>query len=74
LGVVIAAAGILDQMSLVLVSLGAMTDAYGIVTALVGLYPVVMILLGVVFLGERLTRIQSIGAALAIAGVLLVSI
>jgi drug/metabolite transporter (DMT)-like permease len=74
LGVVIAAAGILDQMSLVLVSLGAMTDAYGIVTALVGLYPVVMILLGVVFLGERLTRIQATGAALAISGVLLVSI
>jgi drug/metabolite transporter (DMT)-like permease len=33
-----------------------------------------MILLGVVFLGERLTRIQATGAALAISGVLLVSI
>ena len=73
-GVIIAGAGIIDQMSLVLVSIGAMTDSYGIVTALVGLYPVVMILLGVIFLGERLTRIQSIGATLAIAGVLLVSV
>jgi drug/metabolite transporter (DMT)-like permease len=61
-------------MSLVLVSIGAMTDSYGIVTALVGLYPVVMILLGVVFLGEWLTRLQATGAALAITGVLLVSI
>ena len=73
-GVIIAGAGILDQTSLVLVSIGAMTDSYGIVTALVGLYPVVMVLLGVVFLGERLTRIQASGASLAIAGVLLVSV
>ena len=73
-GAVIAGAGILDQMSLVLVGLGARTDAYGIVTALVGLYPVVMVLLGVVFLGERLTRIQATGATLAITGVMLVSV
>jgi len=73
-GVIIAGAGIIDQMSLVLVSIGAMTDSYGIVTALVGLYPVVMILLGVVFLGEWLTRLQATGAALAITGVLLVSV
>lgn len=73
-GGVIVAAGILDQASLVLVGLGAMTDAYGLVTALVGLYPVVMVLLGVVFLGERLTRLQTAGAALAIAGVMLVSV
>ena len=68
------AAGILDQASLILVGLGAMTDSYGIVTALVGLYPVVMVLLGVVFLGERLTRLQATGATLAITGVLLVSV
>lgn len=73
-GPVIVAAGLLDQASLVLVALGAMTDAYGIVTALVGLYPVVMVLLGVVFLGERLTRLQAAGATLAITGVLLVSV
>lgn len=72
-GFIIVAAGLLDQASLVLVALGAMTDAYGIVTALVGLYPVVMVLLGVVFLGERLTRLQAAGATLAITGVLLVS-
>jgi drug/metabolite transporter (DMT)-like permease len=70
----IALAGTLDLTALLLISFGAMTDAYGIVTALVGLYPVIVALLGVVFLGERLTRVQTIGATLAMAGVLLVSI
>lgn len=70
----VALAGTLDLTALVLISFGAMTDAYGIVTALVGLYPVIVALLGVVFLGERLTRVQATGATLAIAGVLLVSI
>ena len=69
-----ALAGTLDLTALVLISFGAMTDAYGIVTALVGLYPVIVALLGVVFLGERLTRAQAIGATLAMVGVLLVSI
>ena len=71
-GLVLVGAGILDQTSLVLVGIGAMTGAYGIVTALVGLYPVVMVLLGVLLLGERLTRVQATGATLAITGVLLV--
>ena len=70
----IALAGTLDLASLILISFGATTDSYGIVTALVGLYPVVAALLGVVFLGERLTRAQATGAILAMAGVLLVSI
>ena len=70
----VALAGTLDLTALVLISFGAMTEAYGIVTALVGLYPVIVALLGVVFLGERLTRVQAIGATLAMAGVLLVSI
>jgi drug/metabolite transporter (DMT)-like permease len=70
----VALAGTLDLTALVLISFGAMTDAYGIVTALVGLYPVIVTLLGVVFLGERLTRAQTTGASLAMAGVLLVSI
>jgi drug/metabolite transporter (DMT)-like permease len=73
-GLIVVAAGLLDQTSLILIGLGAMTDAYGIVTALVGLYPVIIVLLGVVVLGERLTRLQGTGASLAIAGVLLVSI
>ena len=69
----VATAGVLDQLSLLLVALGTMTDAYGIVTVLIGLYPVVTALLGIVLLGERLTRVQSAGATLAIAGVLFVS-
>jgi drug/metabolite transporter (DMT)-like permease len=70
----VALAGTLDLTALLLISFGAMTDAYGIVTALVGLYPVIVALLGVVFLGERLTRVQATGATLAMAGVLLVSV
>jgi drug/metabolite transporter (DMT)-like permease len=69
----VVSAGILDQVSLVLLGIGAMTNAYGIVTALVGLYPVVTALLGTVVLGERLTRLQATGAALALVGVMLVN-
>ncbi len=67
-------AGTLDLLSLILINFGSTTDSYGIVTALVGLYPVVAMLIGVVALGERLTRIQSGGVSLAIAGVLLISV
>jgi drug/metabolite transporter (DMT)-like permease len=67
-------AGAFDQGALLLIGLGARTDAYGIVTALAGLYPVVMLLLGTIALGERLTRIQASGTTLAITGVLLVSV
>jgi drug/metabolite transporter (DMT)-like permease len=51
-----------------------MTDSYGIVTALMGLYPVVTALLGTIFLHERLTRLQTTGATLALIGVMLVSL
>lgn len=67
-------AGALDQLALVLLSIGAMTDAYGVVAVLMGLYPVVAALLGVVLLGERLTRVQTSGATLAMAGVMLISL
>jgi drug/metabolite transporter (DMT)-like permease len=67
-------AGVLDLASLILVSFGAMTESYGIVTALLGLYPVVTALIGFAVLGERLTRLQATGATLAIAGVMLVSL
>lgn len=67
-------AGALDQLSLVLLGIGAMTNAYGIVAVLMGLYPVVAALLGVVLLRERLTPVQASGATLAMAGVLLVSV
>lgn len=64
----------LDQGANVLLGLGAVTDAYGIVTVLFGLYPVVTALLGTLLLGERLTRIQATGATLAVVGVMLVSV
>ena len=70
----IAISGTLDLTSLILIGIGASTNAYGLVTALVGLYPVITTLLGVILLGERLTRIQTGGAGLAMTGVMLVSI
>jgi drug/metabolite transporter (DMT)-like permease len=70
----IAISGTLDLTSLILIGIGASTDAYGLVTALVGLYPVITALLGVILLGERLTRVQTSGAVLAMTGVMLVSI
>jgi drug/metabolite transporter (DMT)-like permease len=70
----VATAGGLDQASLVILGLGAMTGSYGIVTALFGLYPVVTALLGTALLGERLTRLQATGATLALLGVMLVSV
>ncbi len=70
----IAVTGTLDLASLILISFGATTNSYGIVTALVSLYPVIVALLGFAILGERLTRAQAIGATLAMAGVVLVSV
>lgn len=70
----VALASMLDLTSLVLISIGATTEAYGLVTALVGIYPVITALLGVILLGERLTRIQATGATLAMTGVMLVSV
>jgi drug/metabolite transporter (DMT)-like permease len=70
----VVASGILDLTSLILINIGATTDAYALVTALVGIYPVFTALVGVALLGERLTRIQASGATLAMAGVLLVSV
>lgn len=66
--------GSLDLLSLILLSLGAATASYGLVTALVGLYPVITAVIGVALLGERLTRVQTSGAVLAMAGVMLVSL
>lgn len=66
--------GSLDLLSLLLISMGAATNSYGLVTALVGLYPVITAVISVALLGERLTRIQTSGAVLAMAGVMLVSL
>lgn len=69
----VAAAGVLSQLSLILLGAGAMTGAYCVVTGLLGLYPVIAVLVGVFVLGERLTMIQTGGVGLAVIGVLLVS-
>jgi drug/metabolite transporter (DMT)-like permease len=68
------AIAVLDQAATVLLGFGAVTEAYGVVSILFGLYPVVTALLGAVILGERLTRLQGSGAILAVVGVMLVSV
>lgn len=70
----LAGVAVLDQCATILLGFGAVTDAYGVVTVLFGLYPVVTALLGTILLGERLTRLQGTGATLALLGVLLVSV
>lgn len=45
-----------------------------VVTSLVSLYPLLTIVLAVIFLGERLTFTQSAGAVLAIAAAILLSL
>ena len=45
-----------------------------VVTSLVSLYPLLTIVLAVIFLGERLTVTQSTGAVLAIAAAILLSL
>jgi drug/metabolite transporter (DMT)-like permease len=70
----LAAIAVLDQMATMLLGFGAVTEAYGIVSILFGLYPVVTALLGALLLGERLTRLQGTGAILAVVGVMLVSV
>jgi uncharacterized membrane protein len=45
-----------------------------VVTSLVSLYPLLTIVLAVIFLGERLTVTQSAGAVLAIAAAILLSL
>lgn len=45
-----------------------------IVISLISLYPLLTVLLAVLFLGERLTRVQLLGALLAIAAAILLSL
>jgi transporter family protein len=45
-----------------------------IVISLISLYPLLTVLLAVIFLGERLTWLQTTGACLAIAAAILLSL
>lgn len=65
----VAAAGLLDMGANLLVALALQRGPLGIVSVLSSLYPVVTALTAVVVVGERLTRVQTFGVALALTAV-----
>jgi drug/metabolite transporter (DMT)-like permease len=69
----IALVGILDTTANGLFVAASSRGLLSVVGVLSSLYPVVTVALAQVHLGERIARIQQIGVALALAGVLLIS-
>jgi drug/metabolite transporter (DMT)-like permease len=66
---VVAGVGLLDVGANALFAFASGRGLLSIVSVLGSLYPVTTVLLAYVFLHERLTRVQRIGVALALAGV-----
>jgi drug/metabolite transporter (DMT)-like permease len=46
----------------------------GLAAALIGVYPIVTMLLARVAIGERLSRLGQLGVALALLGIVLISV
>jgi drug/metabolite transporter (DMT)-like permease len=69
-----AAAALLDTMAWVSYLFGSREDHAAVVTALASLFSVTTIVLAGIFLKERLNRMQWIGVAVVLAGILLVSL
>jgi len=67
----VAVAGLLDMGANLFVAVALQRGPLGIVSVLSSLYPVVTALTAVVAIGERLTRVQLAGVALAMAAVVL---
>jgi drug/metabolite transporter (DMT)-like permease len=70
----VAAAGILDVSANLLFAFGSQRGLVSVVAVLGSLYPVVTVAMAGAFLGERLSRLQGAGAALALGGVVLIAI
>ena len=66
---VVAGVGLLDVGANALFAFASGHGLLSIVSVLGSLYPVTTVVLAYVFLHERLTRVQRIGVALALAGV-----
>lgn len=71
---IVAAAGLFDVGGNVLFVLARDSLPVGLAAALTGMYPVVTMLLARVILGERLSRLGLLGVALALLGVVLISV
>ena len=67
-------AGLFDVGGNALYVIARDTLPVGLAAALVGMYPVVTMLLARVILGERLPRLGQLGVALALLGVVLISV
>jgi drug/metabolite transporter (DMT)-like permease len=70
----IAGVGIADTTANLLFAIAATLGNLGVVAVLGSLYPVVPVLLARFLLGERLARLQAAGVALALAGVVFMSV
>jgi drug/metabolite transporter (DMT)-like permease len=72
-GAALLAVGLLDITANSLFALAATEGLVSLVSVLASLYPVVVVMLARLFLGERVHALQQAGAAGALAGVLLIS-
>ena len=70
----IATAGVLDAAANLLYLVGTRLGLISVVAVLTSLYPAATVLLARVFLRDRLSRSQVIGLALALAGVILLTV
>ena len=70
----VAAAGLFDVGGNVLYVVARESLPIGLAAALSGMYPIVTMLLARVVLGEHLPRLGQLGVALALLGVVLISI
>ncbi|HEX7171918.1 MAG TPA: EamA family transporter [Candidatus Limnocylindria bacterium] len=71
---IVVAAGLFDVGGNALFVIARDTLPVGLAAALTGMYPVVTMLLARVVLGERLSRLGLLGVALALLGVVLISV
>jgi drug/metabolite transporter (DMT)-like permease len=69
----VAAVGLCDVAANALLAMAATKGLISLVAVLGSLYPVVTVLLALVFLGERLTRVQAAGVGIALTGVVVLS-
>lgn len=66
-------AGALDFSAVALYAIGTTEGLLSVLAVLSSLYPVVPVVMGRVWLGERIRRVQQIGVAAALVGVILIA-
>ena len=69
----VVASGCLDVTANLLFAAGSQRGAVSVVAVLGSLYPVTTVMLAATLLHERLGRLQALGAAIALAGVVLIA-